>query len=214
LIEEDKGEGEFPLPLTPSRQGREDYKNFCHWLRRSMLKPEKTLSTRQIYQGRAVNIRVDTVEKASGTKTTREVVEHSDCVAVVAVDAQGNILLVRQFRHPVGKFLLEIPAGGIDPGEEPIDSVRRELQEEIGYFPRKIEKLGGFYTIPGYGTEYLHCFLATDLVSARLVAEDTEDIELIRVPREEIPRLVASGEICDAKSIAALLTFLYIPENK
>jgi ADP-ribose pyrophosphatase len=179
-----------------------------------MLKPEKKLSTQQIYQGRAVNIRVDTVEKASGTKTTREVVEHSDCIAVVALDKQGNLLLVRQFRHAVDRFLLEIPAGGIDPGEEPMDSVRRELQEEIGYFPRKIDKLGGFYATPGYGTEYLHCFVATDLAPSRLVAEDTGEIELVRVPTEEIPRLITSGEICDAKSIAALLTFLFIREGK
>jgi ADP-ribose pyrophosphatase len=179
-----------------------------------MSKSEKTLSTQQIYQGRAVNIRVDTVEKASGAKTTREVVDHPDCVAVVVLDEQDNVLLVRQFRHPVGKFLLEIPAGGIDPGEEPLDSVRRELQEEIGYFPHKVKRLGGFYSIPGYGTEYLYCFLATDLVPARLVAEDTDDIELVRVPAEKIPRLIASGEICDAKSIAALLTFLLIREDR
>jgi ADP-ribose pyrophosphatase len=176
-------------------------------------KPEKKLSTQQIYRGRAINIRVDTVEKAGGKKTTREVVEHSDCIAVVALDEQGNVLLVRQFRHAVDKFLLEIPAGGIDPGEEPLEAVRRELQEEIGYLPRKIDRLGGFYSAPGYGTEYLHCFLATDLVPARLVAEDTEDIELVRVPLNEIPRLIASGEICDAKSIAALLMFLFIRRN-
>ena len=179
-----------------------------------MVKPEKKLSTQQIYQGRAVNIHVDTVEKVSGTKTTREVVEHSDCIAVVALDEQGNVLLVRQFRHAVDRFLLEIPAGGIDPGEEPIDSVHRELQEEIGYFPRKIDKLGGFYSVPGYGTEYLHCFVATDLVPARLVAEDTDDIELVRVSPDKIPRLIASGEICDAKSIAALLMFLLIHQGK
>jgi ADP-ribose pyrophosphatase len=179
-----------------------------------MLKPEKQLSSQQIYQGHAVNMRVDTVEKAGGRKTTRDVVEHSDCVAVVAIDEQDNVLLVRQFRHPVDRFLLEIPAGGIDPGEEPLDSVRRELQEEIGYFPRRIDKLGGFYSIPGYGTEYLHCFLATDLVPGRLVAEDTEDIELVRISPGEIPRLITSGEICDAKSIAALLMFLFIRQGK
>ena len=179
-----------------------------------MLKPEKKLATQQIYQGRAVNVRVDTVEKASGIKTTREVVEHSDCIAVVALDEQGNIVLVRQFRHAVDRFLMEIPAGGIDLGEEPIDSVRRELQEEIGYFPRKIDKLGGFYATPGYGTEYLHCFVATDLVPARLMAEDTDDIELVRVSPAEIPRLIASGEICDAKSIAALLMFLFTRHAK
>jgi len=179
-----------------------------------MLKPEKKLATQQIYKGRAVSIRVDTVEKAGSKKTTREVVEHPDCVAVVVLDEQGNVLLVRQFRHPVGRFLLEIPAGGIDPGEEPVESVRRELQEEIGYLPRKIDKLGGFYSVPGYGTEYLHCFLATDLVPGRLVAEDTKDIELVRVPKEKIPGLITSGQICDAKSIAALLTFLFIRKGK
>jgi len=179
-----------------------------------MVKPEKKLASRQIYQGHAVNIRVDTVEKAGGRKTTRDVVEHSDCIAVVALDEQNNVLLVRQFRHAVGKFLLEIPAGGIDPGEEPLDSVRRELQEEIGYFPREIDKLGGFYSIPGYGTEYLHCFLVTDLVPSRLIAEDTADIELVRVSPDEIPQLITSGEICDAKSIAALLMFLFIRQGR
>jgi ADP-ribose pyrophosphatase len=179
-----------------------------------MAKPEKTLATQQIYHGRAVDIHVDTVEKANGTQTTREVVEHSDCIAVVALDEQGNVLLVRQFRHAVNRFLLEIPAGGIDPGEEPLDSVRRELQEEIGYLPRKIDKLGGFYAVPGYGTEYLHCFLAADLVPSRLVAEDTDDIERVRVSPAEIPRLIASGEICDAKSIAALLVFLSLQPQK
>lgn len=175
-----------------------------------MLKPEKKLASQQIYQGHAVNIRVDTVEKAGGKKTTRDVVEHSDSIAVVALDEQENVILVRQFRHPVDRFLLEIPAGGIDPGEEPIDSVRRELQEEIGYFPRKIDELGGFYSIPGYGTEYLHCFLATDLVPSRLMAEDTDDIELVRISLDEIPRLIATDEICDGKTIAALLMFLFI----
>ena len=178
------------------------------------MKPEETLATQQIYQGHAVNIRVDTVEKTGGRKTTRDVVEHSNCVAVVAIDERDNVLLVRQFRHPVGRFLLEIPAGGIDQGEEPLDSVRRELQEEIGYLPHRIDKLGGFYSIPGYGTEYLHCFLATDLVPSRLMAEDTEDIELVRISPDEIPGLITSGEICDAKSIAALLTFLLIRQGE
>jgi ADP-ribose pyrophosphatase len=175
---------------------------------------EKRLSRREIYRGRAVNLYMDWVEKPSGRKTTREIVEHSDCVAVVVLDDQDNVLLVRQFRHAVGKFLLEIPAGGIDPGEEATDCVRRELQEEIGYLPRRIDKLGGFYAIPGYGTEYLHCYLAADLVPSRLVAEDTEGIELIPAPPDQIPQLIASGEICDAKSIAALLMFLLTVKKK
>ena len=175
-----------------------------------MPEPERKLSSQQIYSGRAINVRVDTVEKAGGSRTTREIVEHSDSVAVVVLDEQGSILLVRQYRHAVGKALLEIPAGGIDPGEQPLEAVRRELQEETGYFPRQIDRLGGFFATPGYGTEYLHCFLAGDLVPARLVAEDTEDIELVRISADEIPGLIASGDICDAKSVAALLMFLLI----
>jgi ADP-ribose pyrophosphatase len=173
------------------------------------LKPERRVATRQIHRGRALNLRADTVKDTADRETIREVVEHSDCVAVVALDDQDNVLMVRQFRYAVDRLLLEIPAGGIDPGEQPADAVRRELQEEIGYLPRQMERLGGFYAIPGYGTEYLHCYIATDLAPSRLVAEDSESIELVRVPVREIPRLIKSGEVCDAKSIAALLMFLF-----
>ncbi len=174
------------------------------------MKEERTLHSQKVYEGRAVKLRVDTVEKTSGRKTTREIVEHPDSVAIVALDAEEKVLLVRQYRKAVGKELLEIPAGGIDPGEDPLDAVRRELQEEAGYLPGKIEKLGGFYAAPGYCTEYLHLFLATDLTPSRLYAEDTEGIELVRVPVTEIRQLVASGQICDAKTIAGLLSFLSI----
>jgi len=143
-----------------------------------------------------------------GRETTREIVEHADCVAVVVVDADNNVLLVNQFRKPVEKELLEVPAGGIDPGEDPETTVRRELREEIGYLPRRVERLGGFYSAPGYCSEYLYLYLATDLTPSRLHAEDTESIELVRVPITQIPGLIASGKICDAKSIAGLLTFL------
>jgi ADP-ribose pyrophosphatase len=133
-------------------------------------------------------------------------VEHEDCVAIVPIDAEGSIILVRQFRHAVGKDLLEIPAGGIQPGETPEQAVCRELQEETGYFPNKLKKLGGFYAAPGYCTEYLHLYLATDLVLRPLQAEDTESIEPVRVRLADIPGLIAEGQICDAKSIAGLLT--------
>ncbi len=167
---------------------------------------ELTVSTNYVFRGRAVNLRVDTVELASGKQTTREIVEHEDCIAAVPIDADNRVLLVRQFRKAVDKELLEIPAGGIEPKETPADATRRELQEEIGYLPQKIEEIGGFYSAPGYATEYLHLFLATELKPARLVAEDTESIKVERYPFAEIPRLIASGEIRDAKSIAGLLT--------
>ena len=169
---------------------------------------EETLSSRLIYDGRAVKLRVDTVRMADGRETKREIVEHIDCVAIVAVDADDNVLLVKQFRKPIGKELLEIPAGGIDPGEDPVAAVHREMQEETGYLPRKVERLGGFYSTPGYCTEYLHLYLAADLVPSQLHAEDTESIRLIPVPISQILGLITSGRICDAKSIAGLLLFL------
>ena len=169
---------------------------------------EKTLSSKLIYDGRAVKLRVDTVQMPGGRETTREIVEHSHCVAIIAIDDDDNVLLVNQFRKAVEKELLEIPAGGIDPGEDPEDTVRREMQEETGYLPRKLESLGGFYSAPGYCTEYLYLYLATDLVPSQLYAEDTEGIRLNRVQISQISSLLASGKICDAKSIAGLLTFL------
>ena len=169
---------------------------------------EKTLSSRLVYEGRAVKLRVDTVQTLDGRQTTREVVEHSDCVAIIALDADDKALLVKQFRKPVGKELLEIPAGGIGPDEDPVTTVCREMREETGYLPRKVEKLGGFYSTPGYCTEYLYLYLATDLTPSPLHAEDTDSISLVRVLTTQIPSLIASGNICDAKSIAGLLTFL------
>ncbi len=168
---------------------------------------EKTLSSRLVYDGRVVKLRVDTVQMPSGKETTREIVEHSDCVAIVAIDNNDNILLVNQFREAVGKELLEIPAGGIDGDEDPEAAVRREMQEETGYLPRKLERLAGFYSAPGYCTEYLYLFLAADLVPSQLYAEDTESISLVRVPTSEIPHLLSSGRICDGKTIAGLLAY-------
>jgi ADP-ribose pyrophosphatase len=172
------------------------------------LAEEKTLSSQLIYDGRALKLRVDSVLTANGRETEREIVEHSDCVAIVALDGNNKVLLVNQFRKAVEKELLEIPAGGIEPGEDPVATVRRELQEETGYLPRKVERLGGFYSAPGYCTEYLYLYLATDLIPSQLRAEDTENIRLVRVPVSQISSLITSGSICDAKSIAGLFTFL------
>jgi ADP-ribose pyrophosphatase len=169
---------------------------------------EETLSSRRVFEGRAVRLRVDTVKLPGGRETTREIVEHEDCVAIVALDDADEVLLVKQFRKPVEKELLEIPAGGIDPGETPEDAVRREMREETGFLPRKVARLGGFYSSPGFCTEYLHLYLATDLVSKPLKAEDTDGITLVRVPLAQIPGLIASGAIGDAKSIAGLLAFM------
>ncbi len=170
----------------------------------------RTVSSQQIYDGRAIKLRVDTVITPSGRKTTREIVEHADCIVAVPLDRDKNVLLVRQYREAVGKSLLELPAGGIDNSEQPVDTVRRELQEEIGYLPQKIEKIGGFYPSPGYTSEFLHLYLATDLVPKKLVADDTDEIDVVRVPLTQVPDMIAKGEICDAKSIIGLNAVLAI----
>jgi len=169
---------------------------------------EKTLSSQVIFEGQLVKLRIDTVQMPSGRESTREIIEHQDVVAIVAIDADDNTLLVNQFRQPLGKELLEIPAGGVDGDETPEEAVRREMQEETGYFPQKVERLGGFYSAPGFCTEYLHLYLATDLIPSQLYAEDTELIKLVRIPVSKIPELVTSESIHDAKSIAGLLTYL------
>ena len=178
------------------------------------MKPQKTLSSKIVFEGRAVKLRVDTIQMPDGRQTTREIVEHGACIAVVAVDEQNNVLLVSQYREAVEKELLEIPAGGIDPGEDVETAVKREMQEETGYLPQKLENLGGYYLAPGYSTEYLHLYLAGDLLPSRLMAEDTEGIKIVRVPVSQIRKLLTSGKICDGKSIAGLYVFLEYQKKK
>jgi ADP-ribose pyrophosphatase len=169
---------------------------------------EKLLSSRTVFEGRAVKLILSTVEKSTGETVTREIVEHRDAIAAVVVDNRGHVVMVRQFRVPTGKDLLEIPAGVMEDGESPEECVRRELQEEIGYLPKKIIRLGGFYPAPGYCTEFINVFLTTGLEESRLVAEDTDEIEVVRIPVEKITGMIDSGEICDAKSVAGLLKYL------
>jgi len=166
------------------------------------------VSSRIIYSGKVLTLRLDEVVSPSGKISLREVVEHNGAVAVVAHGADGEVLLVRQHRHAAGKDLLEVPAGGIDPGETPEQTVLREMQEETGFLPGTIRRLGGFYSAPGFSNEYLHIFLAESLLPARLFAEDTEEISVVKVPLDEIPGLIACGQIEDAKSIAGLLMYL------
>ncbi len=116
---------------------------------------ERKISSTEVYNGRAISVRVDDVMKPNGKTTTRDVVNHSDCVVVVPIDKDNNVLLVRQFRYPVDAALLELPAGGIEAGEQPVDCVRRELQEEIGFLPGRIGVIAGFTPTPCYWSWYL-----------------------------------------------------------
>ena len=166
---------------------------------------EPTVESKLVYEGRIVDLRVHTVRLPSGRLTTREIAEHSDSVCMVALDSEGNVLLVRQYRKPVESNLLEVPAGGIDENEDPEAAARRELQEEVGYTAGKIQRLAGFWVSPGWCTEFMHAYLATELSPARLEADFDENITVVRVPLAQTLDLIASGEIQDAKSVASLL---------
>ena len=157
-----------------------------------------------VYEGRIVNLRVDTVRLHTGRVTTREIAEHGDSVCVVPIDGDGNVLLVRQYRKPAEASLLEVPAGGMDPGESPNETVLRELQEEIGYTAGSLRPLSSFWVSPGWCTEFMYAYLAADLQPAKLAADDDENITVEKVPLGDIPMLIQSGEIRDAKSILSL----------
>jgi len=166
--------------------------------------PERVLETRRVYEGRIVNLRVDTVALPDGRSAQREVAEHAPVVVIVPLDEDGYVLLVRQYRLPVRQLLLELPAGGIDPGESVEEAVQRELQEETGRRAERLERLAGFYASPGYCDELMHLYLATELEPSPLDADSDESIEVVRMPLADALALVERGEICDAKTIIGL----------
>ncbi len=170
-----------------------------------MPNPEHTVATEQVFRGRIMGLRVDTVQLPGGRVSQREIVEHSGSVAVVPLDGQGNVLMVRQYRKPVEQELLEIPAGMLEPGEEPEAAARRELEEETGYTAHRMEPLVRFFTSPGFCDEEMRSFLATGLVAGQPNPDEDEQIELVPVPLAHAPEMIHRGEIRDGKSISALL---------
>jgi ADP-ribose pyrophosphatase len=166
---------------------------------------EITLESKTMFQGKIINLRVDTVRLPGGRVVTREVAEHSDSVCIVPIDDQGEVLLVRQYRTPVKGALLELPAGGVEAGEVSEETVQRELQEETGYRAGTLRHLSSFWMTPGWCDEYMHTYLATDLTESRLAGDDDENIVVERVSLDRALELIGSGEIRDVKSIAGLL---------
>ncbi len=158
---------------------------------------------RRVYEGRVVALRVEEVELPDGRRVSREIVEHRGAAAAVPLVGR-DVLLVRQHRPAVGRDLLEIPAGTVEPGESPAACLQRELAEEIGMQAGRLEHLVTFYPSPGFLTEAVHVYLATDLVPRRLPGEE-EDLEVVRMPLGDAQALVRSGEIVDSKSIIGLL---------
>jgi ADP-ribose pyrophosphatase len=166
---------------------------------------EVTTSQEYIYFGRLINLRVDSVRLPDGMPARREIVEHRDAVAIVAVDEEGRVLLVRQFRLATEQELYEIPAGIMEEGESPEETARRELAEETGQTAGTLRRLTGFYTSPGFCNKYLHIFLATDLHPAPATPDADEDISLSRVPLADALSMIDTGDLRDAKTITGLL---------
>ncbi len=169
------------------------------------MEPENKVSSRRVYDGRIVSLRVDRVALPGGGETEREVVEHPGGVAIVALDDRRNVLMVRQYRYAIGSEMLELPAGTREPDEPPDVCAVRELEEETGYRAAHVTPLYRFYPAPGYTGELLHIYVATGLIVTDARPEADERIQVVPVPWEEALAMVTNGQISDAKTIVGLL---------
>ncbi len=162
------------------------------------------LKSESVFSGRAFSVRVDEVEYRPGRTTSIEIVEHGGAVTIVPVDDDGQVWFIRQYRHSAGETILELPAGTLEPDEEPVLAAGRELQEEIGMRAGRLEKLGVFWLAPGYSTELMHIYLARDLTPAPLEQDEDEIIVVEKIAAAAAMELAAGGGLRDAKSLAAL----------
>jgi ADP-ribose pyrophosphatase len=162
----------------------------------------EVVSSRLVYEGRVVSLRVDEIALPTGGSAVREVVWHPGAVVVIAIDSEEYVYLVRQYRHPIGRYLLELPAGGLEKGEEPLAAAQRELREEVGLEAREWTSLGSFFSSPGFVNEHLHAFLARDLVSVPNDPDDDEDISVVRYSLAGL--LEHLEETPDAKTLATI----------
>ena len=165
---------------------------------------ERTLRSTRAFEGSLISLRVDEVERADGGRATREIVEHPGAVAILAWDG-ARVGMVRQWRHAAGDVLLEIPAGTTEADEDPLATARRELAEEMGVAAESWARGPAFWTAPGFCTERLTLFLATDLRVVETQAPDDEQIERDWVSLADAVSGVSDGRIADAKSIAGIL---------
>lgn len=166
---------------------------------------ETPLTQTYVYEGRIIRLRVDDARLPNGAEAKREVVEHPGGVCVAALTEEGEVLLVRQFRYPYQEVLLEIPAGKLDPGEDPLACGQRELREETGAEAAHYEFLGKLYPSPGYCGEIIYMYLATGLTFGESAPDEDEFLEVVRLPLRDAVERILSGGIADAKTQAALL---------
>lgn len=165
---------------------------------------ERTKSSERIFEGKVISLQVDEVELPNGNLSKREIVRHPGAVAVIAVTPEGKLVLVRQFRKPLEKTILEIPAGKLEKGEEPIVCANRELTEETGYQAEQMSHVSSFYTSPGFADELIHIYEATGLTEGEAKPDQDEFVDLVEVTLEEANSFIQSGDIIDAKTVFAI----------
>ena len=166
---------------------------------------EEMVSQETVYEGVIVNVRRDKARLMDGRITNREVVEHPGGVAVFAMDDQGRVALVRQYRYPMGEETLELPAGKLEPGEDPRDSGLRELAEETGLVPGTFEDMGCLYSSPGILAERIYLYFAKDLTQGPTHPDDGEFVETVWLPYQDLVDKARRGEIKDGKALVGIL---------
>jgi len=170
----------------------------------SKFEPPKIVASEKVFEGRVFDVTVDTIREADKTYT-REVVHHRGSAVILPAFDDGTIALVRQYRHPAVKYLLELPAGTLNDRERPDEGAARELEEELGLVAARLEKLCEFFVSPGFLEEKMWLYLATELTETKQSLEDDELIEIVRVPIRRALQMISDGEIEDAKTIIGLM---------
>ncbi|MGY4690198.1 NUDIX hydrolase [Salibacterium sp. K-3] len=165
---------------------------------------EKTLHKESIYEGKIIDVSVHDVKLPDGSTGKREIINHPGAVAVIALSPSGKLIMVRQYRKALEKELFEIPAGKLEPGEEPETSASREMEEETGYKAEDLKKIASFYTSPGFADEIIHLYEAGRVMEGETSTDEDEFVELVEVTLEEAEQLIKEEKIHDAKTMYAV----------
>ncbi|MCR8745220.1 NUDIX hydrolase [Romboutsia lituseburensis] len=170
-----------------------------------MVVEEKTISSDRIYTGKVISVKVDTVEVENKGYQKREIVEHCGAVGIVAINEENEVILIKQFRKPIEKVIWEIPAGKLEPGENPKECAIRELKEETGYEAQNLRLIHKFYTSAGFSNQKIYIYLATGLKPGENKLDDDESLEMYSIDLEEVQSMIARNEIEDAKTAIGIL---------
>ena len=168
---------------------------------------QKIINSKIEYSGEIINVRSDLIELGSGARVKKNIVEHPGSVVIIPKTKDDKILMVSQWRHAVQEELIELPAGHIDFGETPKQAAVRELQEEIGFKPKRLIPLSEIWVAPGWCNEKVYSFLALDLIASKLEADKDEDISVLEFDLDELLRMIDDGELVDAKTIVAIINY-------